>query len=314
MNEWDKLTIHIGMPKSASTSLQCNFFSKIGCSYLGPTDVHFNFKKGLEERFKYLLALSTMEEYRYQEYKDDIKSFLHRYFSPEKPGVISDEGISCGYYGAVLEECNDRTVVANRYAELFEGAKILFIIRNQFDFLASLFGEWNRRTFINEPNVHRWLDECFTLHANMVSNPLCMPDYWGIYRIYSDLFDGRIKVLPLEKLKMDARGFLDEIAEFAGLKIPEDVYSRMINTKLNTRTRLFEKKVSIFLNGHPGLKKMIPDSFQKPLRSMLQNVSPELQVEFDIKERQHITNIYASGNRLLMEKTGLQLDQLGYPL
>ena len=59
---------------------------------------------------------------------------------------------------------------------------------------------------------------------------------------------------------------------------------------------------------------MIPDSFRSPLRSMLQKVSPELRVEFDAKERQHITNIYASGNRLLMEKTGLQLAQLGYPL
>lgn len=312
--DWSKLTIHIGMPKCASTSLQCNFFSNAGFPYLGPTNVHFNFRDGLEERFKYLLALSTMEEHRYHSYREEIESFLYQYFSPEQPGIISDEGISCGYYGAIPEECNDRSVVARRYAELFPGAKILLIIRNQPDFLASLFGEWNRRTFIHSPDIHRWFRECLNLHTNMVSNPLCMPDFAGIYQIYSELFEGRVKVLPLEQLKMDSRSFLNEVAEYAEINVTDDIFVQTMDKKLNTRIKPFEKIVYTFFVNHPRLRNLIPGDFRKPLYSLVGKVSSELQVEFDAWEKQKINDIYASGNRILVEKTGLQLDSLGYPI
>jgi len=255
-----------------------------------------------------------MEEHRYHSYREEIESFLYQYFSPEQPGIISDEGISCGYYGAIPEECNDRSVVARRYAELFPGAKILLIIRNQPDFLASLFGEWNRRTFIHSPDIHRWFRECLNLHTNMVSNPLCMPDFAGIYQIYSELFEGRVKVLPLEQLKMDSRSFLNEVAEYAEINVTDDIFVQTMDKKLNTRIKPFEKIVYTFFVNHPRLRNLIPGDFRKPLYSLVGKVSSELQVEFDAWEKQKINDIYASGNRILVEKTGLQLDSLGYPI
>jgi len=313
MNEvWDNITIHIGMPKCASTSLQCNLFSCCCLPYIGPTGGWFKWGS-LEDRYKYLLSISRLEDYRYRRYKNKIMRFLHSYYSQECPGIISDEGITCCYYGGVPEGCNDRYVVAKRYAEIFPGAKILLIIRNQIDFLVSFFCEWNRRFFIDHPNIHEWISECFRMHSSLISNPLCLPDYYGVYEIYSEVFKDKIKIVPLEMLRADPEAVFKDISNYIGFRCSEEILSNA-NVYLNTRVKVYEKKLEYISIKYPFVRRYIISMVRNRLLNYLKMISPEMRVSFSKNERDMIASIYAQGNRNLMRKTGLPLDILGYPL
>ena len=313
MDNWERLTIHIGMPKCASTSLQCGLFST--CSihhYLGPTSPHF--PEQLELKHRYLMAISGSEEIRWQKIKDEVKAYIMNYFDHNERCVISDEGIAHGYFGGVPEACGDRLLIAKRYREMFPGAQILMLIRNQYDYLKSHFGEWNRRNFIDYPDFHRWLDECLNLRQNLITNPLFLPEYFEIYQVYSELFGvERVKVLALETYAGCPEELFKEVAGITGIQVTDSVLSRS-HHPYNTRTTLLNKRLAKLDFHYPFLRKLVPRSLAIKVWDSISRISTTFDAEYSDEERASISEVYARGNRQLAEVTGLQLSSLGYPI
>lgn len=309
---WEQMTIHVGMPKCASTSLQCNLFAKCdGITYLGPESVHF--PATLEPRHKVLMTLSGAEELYWAPRRDRVSEFLHGYFSPDRKAVISDEGIVHGYYVALPESCADRRLVAERYQALFPGARILLVIRNQFDYLASFFAEWNRRPFISYPNYPAWVDEAFQLHRNGMTSPLLLPDYWSLFALYRGLFGAdRVHVVPLEGLPGQSQSLLETVAELLELPLPtaaEELGSR----RENTRTRALQKGLARVDFLFPRLRRMLPRPLLLAAWDLAGRLSKPLATPLTVEQRRRLNDFYAPGNADLAAATGLPLADLGYP-
>src|SRR5437868_1207204 len=134
--------IHIGYPKSASTALQVNFFSKHPeLFYLGPYAGGLSFN-WYNSDFKNLTEIDwrIMKDFGYSHVKARrivdtcYKDFLN---SDKKKFGFSFESLSFTMHHDI-----DVTQKAARLADIFgHDTKIIIVIRNQFDLIKSLYKE-----------------------------------------------------------------------------------------------------------------------------------------------------------------------------
>ena len=116
--------IHIGMPRTATTFFQQSVFPKLtDYDYFGIETTHFN------DVFN---QLQFADDSFYD--KELVKTFTKNWST--KNVILSNEGFIGQSYP--LNYIN-RSIIANRLSEIFPQAKILLVLRNQLDLLASLY-------------------------------------------------------------------------------------------------------------------------------------------------------------------------------
>lgn len=140
------ITLHIGYPKSLSSSLQRTVFpeserlSFLGCGTDGELGYY---DSNIENIFE--VSLKTSKTYVWEQSKGDLRHSLHKTINnliqlyPEKDIIFSSENIC---YGLSLD-CLDFETKLARLQYLFEGFELRFLIilRNQWSLLKSLFKE-----------------------------------------------------------------------------------------------------------------------------------------------------------------------------
>lgn len=116
--------IHIGMPRTATTFFQQSVFPKLNdYEYFGIETTHFS------DVFN---QLQFADDSFYD--KELVKTFTKGW--ENKNVILSNEGfIGQSYH---LNYIN-RSIIANRLSELFPQAKILLVLRNQIDLIASIY-------------------------------------------------------------------------------------------------------------------------------------------------------------------------------
>ena len=194
-----KKFIHIGFPKCLSTSLQRCFFSKhpeinyYGVGIKNNIDYINDDISNLIEVFIRYASKSVFDEN-----KEKLKTIVNKKLKESKKkgfraAGISAEIMSIGY--SAFD--NDRYEKARRLKYIFgKNAKIIILIRNQYDFLKSIYRESIRlgykRTFKEFVNFH-YKFNCKSLISDI--------RYDDIVLIYRKLFSSKnVFVIPYESV------------------------------------------------------------------------------------------------------------------
>lgn len=310
--------LHVGLPKSGSTALQRFLFSR------HPDISHYS------------LDSLYLEEQCSQEFKDKWENFLYEVlnvdeavFDLNKSKKLLNESILNSSHGSqsvvVSVEGFSSTLgvgigqKALRLSQLFDGFKVLLVIRNPIDFLESSFFQTmmnrdRRPFFYGLPSFEKVIKDGLD-HPDHISSPIMSIRYKKLSDIYERVFGPQsIKVLLYEDLRSRPNYFLSEVADL--LEIDRDkvinIYSNL-NEKINTRREL--RDIVLHLINHTRAGAKIPWRARKVIANGIAR-TPLVKKHFQYlseETRVRIHKLVGPECRSVAEKWGLDIGLYGYP-
>ncbi|MDO8558741.1 MAG: sulfotransferase [bacterium] len=283
--------IHIGFPKTASTWLQDLFAAHQDiCFAYKPKFFHWDdcFSKGKDFYLSLFkpksgnkISLDSDEQYS--------AGFRYRSFGWD---CCHEEKRSEGFGKAVQKFAMpmDNELIAKRIHQTVPDAKILIVIRNQADWLASVY-----KHFIRGREELRAFSKFIKEDAFVK-----VGFYSAIVDLYFKLFGrGNVLVLFYEELLSNPENFLDKISDFFGI-------DKFDHSRINTRA-----KVSLTNRGAKILR-IINFAARKfpwvarPIfyldRKFLSRLNDSKFISD--KDREYLANLYAEDNKKLAELLG----------
>jgi len=223
-----KLLVHIGLPKTATTTLQVNVFKRLheqgDINFLGRSstlaeDSYFNPAEGI------ISQLSKKKN------NAEIEALRCHLFSIMRPGllnVLSEEAIS-------LTHKEDHVVRFENLATVFSGCDltILLAVRNPMDFLFSYYVEMHRWHYrlIEDSND-------FSKFANRIINDPEKNEFDILFmeRFLSCLKSNfeSVEIILFEDLKNDPDSYFTKLSELLCVDA-EDLSNMFLEKPLNTR-------------------------------------------------------------------------------
>ncbi|MFN2628025.1 MAG: sulfotransferase [Gaiellaceae bacterium] len=227
--------------------------------------------------------------------------------------LISNEGISGNLWGDPTGLRN-----AGRLSQVLPDARILFVVRNQPEMIASIYGQ-----YVNEGG-HGTFAEFLAGDIEGPSFDFTSLEYDRLAAGYIDLF-GRdnVFVALYEDLRRDPDAFVDAIAAFFGTSRPPRIEHTRVNVSLSAgpilALRLWNRafRVSTF-NPTPAVKALrggrtVRNVLQEVVDPILRPVTPSLREQ----KRQALEawgiEKYAASNTRLSKLCGRSLRELRYP-
>ena len=217
--------IHIGMPKTATKTLQWRVFSQHqDIFYLGRFDggpfagKHRAFQACRDENVFAVMdqiAYSGISNPDIEECRQQFGQYL-RGQNPENRLVVWSWESYC------TDSARNRRLRAENLKSLFGQARIVATIRHPVKLLESAYlqqlkrGNIGARYRLGKGVFYRPIDEWFERdHFGDISNHL---DYAGTIRMYTELFGAEnVKVLAFENLLEDQRSWFHELCGFMGI-------------------------------------------------------------------------------------------------
>ncbi|MEM9580563.1 MAG: sulfotransferase [Pseudomonadota bacterium] len=306
--------IHIGFPKTATTTLQTVMMDHAACAYLG---------KGLRDTMEPSLSLDIAGAVFFSDtlrFADRAPALRDR-IAAEAEGasclMLSDEAFSFAEYMQIgtqwgCKTVTDHVVIADRIAALCPEAHVLMSTRNQLSFLQSFFRQTAKRRHAQERPFESFVDEMLAVlpHRSM----LHALRYDEALRAYQGRFGAdRVMVTPYESYSGDFGPYLTSVAQFCGLD-PEAVALSWGGIHANKAHGSRER---------PGLRRargLVPAPVRnlvpKALRKRVSAAAalPPLQATFTPAHKDSLTAFFAPSNAALTQQTGLDLAQWSYPL
>lgn len=321
MSNIENVTIHIGMPKSASSTLQRNFFRNLPL---------INYA-GLSSNNKKLTKLTTSIYKKGNLYFDEnllLKQIKSR-IDPEKPLVISSEyssGVVAPFSRFAIQ---NRTTIAQRYKALFPDAKILIIIRNQYDIQKSMYVQrlLDHSEYVKMERLpfQDWIDFNIKDLQEDWGNIFEFADYFPLIQYYANNFR-EVKVVVFEKMIEDMASFLkDDLSPFIGVSGEDAIpyyTDKIVNrrhTKEELTTRKFTHKVSSLFKKAGNPQRIIPiEQRRKITGTLLSSVnsisSGKIKTVYTNRQKEFLLNYYGENNRKLSEMLEFDLEKYGYPI
>src|SRR5262245_6505120 len=268
------ITIHVGLPKTATTSLQEKVFAAHpDIRYLGPKADYPVFDE-------VMAALSFAESLNYEAARSAqiVKGLLSSLRSDEKPLVSS--------YEALTAQGRDRLTKAERLKALFPDARIVITLRRPEDMVVSIYFQWlkgfggKRR---EAPSLASWLEEDW--RDSWKGNFLRL-QYARVVDLYRSLFGvANVLILFFEDLVSERPKFARQLSSFIGVDEQATV-GLLAQEKSNPRMTLMRySEVRLYAN-FPVLqrlerfKRVFPDSVKVLVKNSLghdaqQELTPE---------------------------------------
>lgn len=218
MSDDPGVVIHIGWHKTASTYLQNGFFRQIGANFqpLAAFPEGVRAPEGIESLIELV------------ESRDAFSAGLLRKAvlppSGDSPAltVISHEEISGHPHGYAMI---DPFVAARNLAAAFPRARIVAVIRNQFDYILSLYAYRVAVRGHEYRSLSRFLEE------DGAAGLLRHLQYDRLIQEYVRLFGAaNVLVLPLDMLRSDPGTFFVKLSDFMGVPNASAPDSRPANT------------------------------------------------------------------------------------
>ena len=298
--------IHIGYPKCASSSLQELFLNNENINLIvSRNNKHKESKELIDE-----LILKDNIEFSIRSCQKYLKIMREKFINKNKVEIISEE---C--FTASSVSYADRGSIALRLKELFPNAKILIVIRNQFNVINSRYNHDPNDIYAlglsnKFLNINQWIDKNF---ERFNRSYLSTYNYFDLIEHYKKIFGkDNVHIGIFEELVTDSNKFLFKLNNFLGrdnicldnLEIPfENKAIDLYKMSLYSIIKKFKfPKIYKYIN--PKFKNIIYKIYKKFYKKQ----------EISKNNRERILKVYSNSNKKLIENYGLPLEKYEYPL
>jgi hypothetical protein len=298
----NRVTVHIGLPKTATTTLQQRVFAAHpGILYLGPRADH-------RELDQVMSALCSADSLKYDATGslEIVDRLLSSPQGGEKPFVVS--------YEAVTAQGRDRLIKAERLKALLPDARIVLTVRRPEDMLVSVYFQWLKGfggKRLEASSLDTWLDQDW---RDPCRGNFLRLQYGKILDLYRALFgDENVLLLFFEDLIDDRTKFARQLSEFIGVDsgttdhlLSQDKSNPRMTSLRYSEVRLYSSFP--LLQPLQSLKRFLPDSLRTFVKSgmgseAIQKLLPEW--------RQRIRD-YAKAENQALEREFSEISKYDY--
>jgi hypothetical protein len=320
------ITVHVGYPKAGSTTLQKHLFHKhpevvslgiypsgnVGRDSGLPTPLPRFQKDERLQRLHRMLISEKPDAYDLEDASTLLRGALASHGNRAKSVVFSNEALL-----SVIFPYRNLRDKADRVKRLLPDARILMVIRNQFDVIVSQYRDWpfTPLNLTAGPPVlpAQWIDTMLELDDEL--GYVRSLNYNRAVEMYESHFGAdAVHVLCLETLAHDQARFATQISEI--LDIDPDITSRLLkNSHENRGVTYLRNRYRKLKRRHPRLKtfeKWLPSTAKKGIDWAL-DCSRKASYTIPNEQKARLRRVFASDNRELAERRNLSLAAYGYP-
>lgn len=306
MNSAPATVIHIGFPKAASTTLQLGVFDQ------HPEILHVGRQnwKSDDDQLIYSLIFDDDQYYDEAACKKLFNDFEKQAHQNGLTTIVSNEH---------FVRSTMRSLAPMRLARLMPDAKILVVIRNQFDAVASMYaaqGRYLRSNLAPKPYKGRyvtfenWFE--FALE-NWKSSYLGAIDYDATIGLYEKHFGHEnVECILFEDLIKSPHITAEKIAKLA--EVNADLMKELLSSSHENK-RVSSRIVHYHRIRRYFLPQISFSSYLPSLKFLTRLLSQGKAYRHDLSPstRETISELYREGNRALEDRFGLPLSENGYP-
>ncbi|MGE4553329.1 MAG: hypothetical protein AB7D57_09460 [Desulfovibrionaceae bacterium] len=310
------LTLHIGVGKTATTSLQNLFFARHpGLRYLG---VGHDLRGAHPEFRQAVLDLLQRDSLTWDPEPARRAADAALAEAGDRPVLYSNENI--------LDSDRDKGQIMDRLRQAFAPCRILVTIREQRSFLRSLYGHDNNKLkglpapcngrFIS---IEDWLD----YHHGLLARErgwLWLGHYHHLARGLAAAFGPEnVKFLLFEQFRADRTAFLRELCAFVGMEYDAGLDAGLGEKRLNAQRadRWLQKQLYMhglrtrgsWLAACPALLRLAG-----AIHSNRHREPAPVRIDIPPDWDERLCALFRESNAALARATGLPLAQYGYAL
>jgi len=305
MFDIDTPVIHIGFPKTGSTTLQDHFFD-----YLPNTGILGQPQSRLNKDIQQIIhALTDCETLEFDEEK--IKGEIDHIFSGTRV-VVSEETFSTG---SSLSGRVSRYEIAHRLKSLFPNAKVVVVIREQKSIIKSFYLQSRKINKGACPDFNDWFTEA--AENTHKENVFQYFHYGKIIEVYEKLFGPEnIKVVLFEEFVNSRASFFEELLRFMNYEPSSETNKVLTGLATAHANQSLTDRQELFFRLRPYLQpliKMLSKNVKQGMMGFLQK-GKNLELELNEEQKKMVFNLYASGNTELMKNYKLPLEKYNYSL
>jgi hypothetical protein len=321
-----EIVIHIGYPKTGTTTLQKHFFPKLEThEYLGKDDLSQR-----DTGFSYLIKKRVFDNINMIKSYESLSELIYKKIKSK--ALISDEDFIFNCLRPNLDSSDIQFIstneVARRLKQIFTEdkfkVKILIVIRRQDELILSLYAQ-SYRHFYSKLVSTDTFEKFYALFLQNENNSLnYVLEYDKIYKEYKELFgNSEIEVMPYEQLLISPDIFYENICNLLNIDTDNlnlEILSKFENVRrhgLIKKTRkytlldIFKSSPIVKININPIVKRQVKNC----LRALvLPSKSVDKTIILSQEQRIAIMNRYNESNIKIDEEFSLNLKSYGYYL
>ena len=252
--EQSPIYIHVGLMKTATTTLQTRVFpAHDDVYYLGGPEYINN-----DVRIS-VAAISKQDRLLFdaKSHNDNIRSTLDYARTQGKSILLSAESLSTPTV--------DRLTKAERLVEVFGDIRIIICLRHPIDLMTSLYGEAIKQLYPRTqrmPSIDEWLSQEWS--DQRATRAARFLDFSRLIHAYYDLLgENNVCAMLFEELRNNPEFFAGKLSEFIGINSTRTHFllrGREENKRLNQLDYLLFKHSNIFGNNEikNSIRRLIP--------------------------------------------------------
>lgn len=317
--------VHVGYPKSASTTLQKTLFSKhsdiLNLGLYPTNNIGVDTKETSEDSIYlndgYLkIFYDNMTKLNEKEYAKSNNEFLFNekikkyILATDKKVIFSHERFTSVFFAY-----KDYQVKAKRLYNFFPNAKILFIIRNQYNWLMSQYRDHPFDPRNLSSGKATTFDEWFEIASTDKSIKLMDNlDYYNVIQYYEDLYGRQnIGVFQFEELITDLESFSQKISDFLEInkdKTQEILSGQHENKGVSNIYNYYRQFKRSYLK-NLSKKKYFPVLIEKKIEDLFKNTKYRKRYKLSLENIKILEDYYADNNLKLSQKYNLKYTYIG---
>ena len=253
-----KIAVHIGLPKTGSTTLQNYFFSK-------HSQVEYFGQQGLWENETSRTLLKSLLIDGYSEtasVQKVISEVIERTNNENKALVISDEALSFGEFmlrSNAWEIRSNHKATAIKIKQNLGHAHVFIVLRNQLDWMKSMHRQGLKSERYCEVNFDRWYSKEISDYKEHLIDLL---NYDKLVQTYTDILGGdNIHIFFFEDYKNSFENLATEMATI--LEVDS------VQAEILVKDKIANKTANNFYGSPASVKKFLKLPTVAPLKKII---------------------------------------------
>jgi hypothetical protein len=316
------LTLHIGMPKTGTTTLQTYLFAKHPeLDFLG------SYPHGRHQGLRDADVLEFMNELVWKNFRNpDINRSKALYQHWVEQAALANKTLLLSWESLMLNHHAIQKTRAENIRKTVGAVRIIACLRHPISLVQSAYLQTLKRDNIGsraekgqkhrlEP-IEQWIMDGFAQNRA----PKTHLEYAETLQIFAEVFGKDcIKVLLFEQLVENQEAFIRDLCDFVGINSKEGI--RLTTGKRENVRWTQEQLNQLKALDHSPLRALRFRFSNKKDRARLLGIdprnppdSPKAKIDMSPELIEKIEETTRPGNRILQDQWGLPLEQYGYPV